>query len=388
MLFEKLESLHTAQKKMLAKIKSFSGDDMETIPLSDGLDRILAVNVESEIDVPHYDRCAMDGYAVRSQMVRNASRTNPVLLEKDVQTLWVHTGDVLPDRFDAVVKAEDAEEIGKMVAVYRAVRKNENVGLRGEDIRAGELIAEKGKILRPHDLALLRSAGIDEIDVFRKPVVKVVPTGDELVTSKELLKPGKVIESNGLMVSAYITEWGGIPEITGIIPDDRQKIERVFHDVQKYDMIVVTGGTSVGKRDLLYDVLMDVGEVIFRGVALRPGKPTVFAVVDNTPVLGLPGFPTACVASSYLFLKPSLSKMLHRSDNASFNVRLTEKIHSKAGFTSFVRLHVDFEKMESVPVSSHGSGILSSVTRANAYTLVDENTEIVEENEVVRAFPL
>ncbi len=388
MLFEKLESLDKARKKMLAKIKQFNSKDRETVSLSEGLGRILALDVRSEVDVPHYDRCAMDGYAVKSWMVRDASRTNPVLLEKDIEALWVHTGDVLPDGFDAVVKAEDVEEMGKKVAIYRAVRKNENIGLRGEDIRVEEIIAEKGRVLRPHDLALLRSAGIEEVDVFRKPMIKVVPTGDELVTSKELLKSGKVIESNGLMISAYVQEWGGTAEKTGIIPDVREKIERIFDDTPRYDMIVVTGGTSVGKRDLLYDILMDAGEVIFRGVALRPGKPTVFAVVDGTPVLGLPGFPTACVASAYLFLKPSIFKILHRSDETSFNVRLLEKVHSRAGFTSFVRLNVDFERMEAIPVSSHGSGILSSVTRANAYTLIDENIEVVGENEVVKAFPL
>ena len=168
----------------------------------------------------------------------------------------------------------------------------------------------------------------------------------------------------------------------------REKIEEIFSNSERYDMIVTTGGTSVGKRDLLYQVVDGLGDVVFRGVALRPGKPTVFGLVNDTPVLGLPGFPSACVASAYLFLKPAILRMAGRDDGISFDVRITGKIYSKPGFTSFVRLKVDFETMNAEPVSSYGSGILSSVTRANAYTLVDENVEVVDENEIVRAYLL
>lgn len=388
MLFERLESLKTVKKKLLDRIEPFNNDDVKVIPIEKALGRVLATDVRSEIDIPHYSRCAMDGYAVKSEDVRGAGRTNPVLLKKESEATWVHTGDALPNGFDAVVKAEDTEEIGDSVAVYKAVRKYENVGLKGEDVKKGEVIAEKGRMLRPHDLALLRAAGVEEVEVFRKPRIKVVPTGDELVKPGEMLKPGKVFESNGLMISTYIHEWGGIGEKTDIIPDVREKIEEIFDEVDEYDMIVTTGGTSVGKRDILYEVLDSLGEVVFRGVALRPGKPTIFAIVNKTPVLGLPGFPSACVASAYLLLKPAIWKMLDRKDSVSFDVRLSGKIYSKAGFTSFVRLRVDFETMKAEPVSSYGSGVLSTVTQANAYTLVDENVEVVEENEIVKAYPL
>ncbi len=388
MLFDRLESLRSAQRKLLERIKPFGDGDIEVIPVENALGRILASDVFSEIDMPHYNRCAMDGYAVKSGMLRSAGRTNPILLKRETDAVWVHTGDSLPEGFDAVVKAEDTEEIGEVVAVYRSVRKYENVGLRGEDVSAGDVIAEKGKLLRPHDLALLRAAGIEKVEVFRKPRIKIVPTGDELVKPGGELKPGKVIESNGLMVSAYINEWGGYAEKTEIVPDVREKIEEIFSDSERYDMIVTTGGTSVGKRDLLYQVVDGLGDVVFRGVALRPGKPTVFGLVNDTPVLGLPGFPSACVASAYLFLKPAILRMAGRDDGISFDVRITGKIYSKPGFTSFVRLKVDFETMNAEPVSSYGSGILSSVTRANAYTLVDENVEVVDENEIVRAYLL
>ena len=384
-LFDRLESLESAQRKMLRMIKQFRNDDIETLPVDGALGRITASDVRSEIDIPHYNRCAMDGFAVKSENVRKAGRTNPVLLKKGMDAIWVHTGDELPEGFDAVVKAEDTEEIGDSIAVYRAVRRHENVGLKGEDVKTGEVIAEKGRMLKPHDLALLTSAGITEVEVFRKPKIKVIPTGSELVRNGESLKPGKVFESNGLMISAYIEEWGGVSYKTDIIPDIREKIEDAFRDIDGYDMVVTTGGTSVGRRDLIFEVLDSLGEIVFRGVALRPGKPTIFAMVDQVPILSLPGFPSACVASAYLFLKPAIFRMLWRDDDVVLNVRVTENIYSKPGFTSFVRLNVDFQNMTAKPISSYGSGILSSVTQANAYTLVEDNVEVVEENEIVKA---
>lgn len=388
MLFESLMSVKEAQKKMLEKIREFGEGDAEVLNLESAHLRVLAEDLRSQIDIPHYNRAAMDGFAVRSEEVKQAGRTNPVMLEKGKNALWVHTGDSVPDGFDAVVKLEDTEEVEDYVLVYKAVRKYENVGLKGEDVKAGEILAERGTLLRAHHLALFRSAGIESVKVFRKPKILVVPTGDELVKPGEKLLPGKVYESNGIMVSSYLKEWGADVHTAEIISDDENAIERVFENIQNYDMVVTTGGTSVGKRDLIYRILDRMGDVVFRGIALRPGKPTIFAIVDGVPVLALPGFPAACVASAYLFLKPAVRKMLSMGDEPTFHVELAESVYSKAGFTSFVRLRVDFDKMIAYPLSSYGSGILSSVARANAYTIIDENVETVEKGEIVKAFLL
>ena len=150
--------------------------------------------------------------------------------------------------------------------------------------------------------------------------------------------------------------------------------------------MITLGGTSVGKRDYMYKVLDEIGEVLFRGVALRPGKPTIAALVNEKPVLALPGFPAACFASAYLFLKPAVEKMLGMKGEEGFKVVLEDKIYSKVGFTSFVRLKVSFPEMKAKVISSYGSGILSSITKANAYTLVEENVEVVEKGEAVVAY--
>lgn len=388
MLFESLTSVEDARRLLLERIRVFDGGDAETVPLSKAHMRVLAEDVTSEIDIPHYNRAAMDGYAVRSEMVRAASRANPAILKVGEEARWVHTGDAVSAEFDAVVKVEDTEEFDGMIAVYKAVRKYENVGLAGEDVRQGDVIARKGEILRAHHLALLRSAGIEEVRVFRRPRALVIPTGDELVRPGERLVEGKVYESNGIMVSAYLREWGAEVDVADIVPDSRTAIEDALSEVKDYDIVVTTGGTSVGKRDMLFPVLSDLGEVLFRGIALRPGKPTIAAVIDSVPVLALPGFPAACVASAYLLLKPAVKSMLHVSGEMSFTARLSESVYSKAGFTSFVRLNVDFSTMTAQPISSYGSGILSSITKANGYTIIDENTEVVEAGEIVRVYPL
>lgn len=388
MLFENLTSVENARKLLLERVKEFGEREAETVPLEEAHLRVLAKDVTSEIDIPHYNRAAMDGYAVRSEDVRAASRTNPVILEIGRNAEWVHTGDAVHSKFDAVVKVEDTEEFDGRIAVYKAVRKYENVGLAGEDVKKGEIIARKGDVLRAHHLALLRSAGVEEVRVFRKPRALVVPTGDELVRPGEKLVEGKVYESNGIMISSYLREWGAEVEVADTVPDSREAIENALSDLSGYDIVVTTGGTSVGKRDLLFPVLQNLGEILFRGISLRPGKPTVAAVIGSTPVLSLPGFPAACVASAYLLLRPAVEKMLHLKSNFSFLAKLSESVYSKAGFTSFVRVKVDFATMTAHPISSYGSGMLSSITKANGYTIIDENTEVVEAGEMVRVYPL
>ena len=388
MLFETLMSVKTARKKFTEAVKKTFKPEAELVDLEKAHLRVLAEDLHSEIDIPHYNRAAMDGYAVRSQDVAMAGRNNPVVLRKGKEALWVHTGDSVPSGYDAVVKVEDTEDFGEYVAIYKSVGKLENMGIAGEDVRRGDVIVERGTLLRAHHLALIRSAGIEEIMVYRKPRILVVPTGDELLKPGEKLIEGKVYESNGIMVSSYLREWGADVDVSEIIPDNPSDIKRTLENAERYDMIVTTGGTSVGKRDVIYGVLKEIGELIFRGVSLRPGKPTVSAIVNEKPLLALPGFPAACVASAYTFLKPALKHVFNQNDEVSFNAILTEKIYSKPGFTSFVRLKVDYQSMEATPISSYGSGILTSVTKANCYTYVDEDIEFVERGEEIRVFPL
>ena len=388
-LFKELLSVDDARSVFLSRIKPFGESDAERIAISEALFRVAASDVASPTDIPHYDRAAMDGFAVVSEATKGASPSSPVLLKLgsfvDEETcMWVHTGDAMPEGSDAVVKAEDAEVVGDYVEIYKPVRKYENVGRRGEDVKRGDVLIRRGEIIRPAHAAMLRSAGIEEIEVFRKPRIFVLPTGDELLQPGEELKPGKVYESNGIMVSGYVRQWGGVAELHSLVGDDPDEIAAVVEGAEG-DLIVTTGGTSVGKRDYMLDVLSK-HQLLFRGIALRPGKPTLAGVVNGKPLLALPGFPTACVAAMHVLLKPAMEKMLSAALSVAIKVRLSGKVASKIGFTSFVRVKIDFETMTALPVATSGSGILSSVTAADGYILIPENVEGFERGEPVTAY--
>ena len=388
-LFKELLSVDEARKIFLDGIKPFEEKNIETVGLSDALFRVAASDVPSPIDIPHYDRAAMDGFAVLSKATEGASPSSPVLLKlgayvNEETCVWVHTGDAMPEGSDAVVKAEDAEPAGEYVEIFRQVRKYENVGRRGEDVKKGEVLVRKGEIIKPAHLAILRSAGVEQVEVFRRPRVSIIPTGDELLPPGHELIPGKVYESNAIMVSGYVRQWGGVPEIHPLVGDDPDEIENAMKGAEG-DLIVTTGGTSVGKRDYMLDVLSR-HRLLFRGISLRPGKPTLAGIVNGKPVLALPGFPAACVAAMHVLLKPAMEKMLSTKLGIAMKVRLSMKVASKVGFTSFVRVKIDFERMDATPISTSGSGILSSVTAADGYILVPDNVEGFERGELVTAY--
>jgi len=370
-----LISFEEARRLFLSRIRKFGMDDTEILPVEEAHLRVSAESVASPIDIPHYDRAKMDGYAVRSSATKGASRKTPVelLVGEEVSNstcVWVNTGDAMPEGSDAVVKVEDVVLDGDVVKIYRAVKPFENVERKGEKVGRGDIIVRKGDVLKAAHIALLRSAGVRKIGVFRKPRVLVVPTGDELIEPNDDLVAGKIFESNGLMISCYIREWGGEAVQSSIVRDDPVKIRKVLMS-KGFDLIVTTGGTSVGKRDHVYRILSDCGEVLFRGVALRPGKSAIAGVVESTPVLSMPGTPAACISLAHLFLKPAIYRMLNRGGEVSFEVKLEGKIISKTGYTDFVAVSVDFDTMAARPVSNGELGMVD----ANGYVLIPEEVK-------------
>jgi molybdopterin molybdotransferase len=375
-----------ALSRFLDLIK-FSG--VERVDVIKAHGRIVAENVISPIDVPHYNRAAMDGYAVISTSTVGASTNNPVILELSNRVsyetcVYVNTGEPLPEGADAVIKVEDTDQVGNMVEIYKPMRAWENVGKRGEDVSKGDVVIDRGKKLRASEIAMLKSLGIKKLSVARKPYVLVVPTGNELIQNGEL-KPGMVYESNGVMITAYLREWGAMPVLHEIVRDMPGKLEEVFKEnAEKFDLLVFTGGTSAGKRDRIAEVLDEVGEVIFRGVAIRPGKPTIAGYVNSTPVLCLPGFPAACAVSAYAFLRPAIMKMLGVTEDWT-RVRgvLTEKIPSKIGYRTYARVFMDFATMEVRPLMTSGASILSSMVKANGFVVIPERLEGYKKGDMV-----
>lgn len=371
----------------------------ETVPLSDAVGRVLATDVTAPQAVPHYKRAAMDGYAVRAEDTFGASDRSPAFLQTTDETVeasearQVHTGSELPDGADAVVMIEHVEEVGEEIEVFQAVGEEENVAPVGEDVSDGQHLYEQGTRLRASDLGLLKSVGLTAVTIFEQPTVSVIPTGEELVQADP--EPGEIIETNGLTVSQLVRQWGGVPTYNDIVTDDKDELAAAIRDATDHDIVVTTGGSSVGARDLLPEVVSELGEVLVHGVGIKPGHPVAFGVVEETPVLMLPGYPVSCFINAVQFLRPALTWTGGTTPEPFPGVRaaLTEKIYSEPGIRSFARVQLtarDGEtdepsrpQYEASSVRASGAGVLSSVSLSDGWVVVPENSEGIDEGETV-----
>jgi molybdopterin molybdotransferase len=387
--FKERTSLEEARRRLGDRLAAH--DRTETVPLSAAAGRVLAETVTAARSVPHYARAAMDGYAVRAEDTFGAGDRSPSVLRTasgDVspgEAVQVHTGSELPAGADAVVMVEHVEAVGDELEVFDAVARGENVAPVGEDVEAGERLYDAGHRLRPSDLGLLKSVGRRELDVRARPTVSVVPTGEELVESDP--DPGQVVETNALTVSRYVEAWGGEATYRDVVTDDADALRAAVERDTDHDVVVTTGGSSVGERDLIPDVVADLGEVVVHGVSIKPGHPVGVGVVEGTPVVMLPGYPVSCIVTAVQLLRPVMKRVGGMPD-APFparEARLEEKIHSEPGIRSFVRVRVEQRDGERVAtrVRASGAGVLSSVGMANGWVVVSEGREGVDAGETV-----
>jgi len=407
--FKDKTRLAAARQRLLDAVEPH--DRTEAVGLSSADGRALAESVAAVRDVPHYPRAAMDGYAVRAADTFGASDRSPEVLRRageagDVEAVppngavRVHTGSELPDGADSVVMIEQTEErearrasddangdAASDVEVFDAVAEGENVAPVGEDVAAGQHLYDAGHRLRPSDLGLLKSVGVDAVAVRERPSVAVIPTGEELVQSDP--DPGEVVETNGLTVSRYVERWGGSATYRDVVTDDREALRVAIQRDLTEDVVVTTGGSSVGERDLLPEVVADLGEILFHGVALKPGHPVAAGTVEGTPVLVLPGYPVACIVNAVQFLRPLLKTVGGLPDGAfpTTEARLDRKIRSEPGTRTFARVQVETggedELPAATPTRASGSGVLSSVALADGWVVVPEGREGIPEGETV-----
>ncbi|MEF8830244.1 MAG: gephyrin-like molybdotransferase Glp [Halobacteriales archaeon] len=364
---------------------------VDTVPLADADGRVIAESVTASRNVPDFPRAAMDGYAVRAEDTFGAAERSPVVLETveddpaPGQATWVHTGSPVAEAADAVVKVEYARELDGEIEVTDAVAAGENVSEVGEDLSAGQKLYDPGHRLRPSDLALLRSVEVESVEVYEPPEVAVVPTGEELVASDP--DPGEAIETNGIMVGSLAERWGATTTRHDVVTDDPETLSAALDDARSADVVVTTGGSSIGERDYLPSVVEDDGELLVHGVALKPGHPVALGALGETPVLMLPGYPVACIVNAWQFLRP----VVHRAagtapdEPASVRARLGRKIRSEPGVRSCVRVNVEREDGEVVaePVHESGASILSSVALSDGWVQVPEPVEGRDAGETV-----
>ncbi|MFC6799004.1 MULTISPECIES: gephyrin-like molybdotransferase Glp [unclassified Haladaptatus] len=361
------------------------------VPLEDADGRVLAEPITSNRNVPHYRRAAMDGFAVRAADTFGASDRSPNVLRVATgevapgSGVRVHTGSELPPGADAVVMVEHVDRVGDDLEVFDAVAEGENVAPEGEDVEAGQQLYDAGHRLRPSDLGLLKSTGVATVSVYEPPRVTVIPTGEELVEADP--KPGEVVETNGLTVSRLVERWGGDADYQEIVTDDETALREAVAGNLDADIVVTTGGSSVGERDLIPDVVADMGDVFVHGVALKPGHPVAMGVVEDTPIIMLPGYPVACIINAVQFLRPALkwAGRMPLEEFPTVEARLSRKIRSDVGDRTFVRVRLTDDESEPVatPTRASGSGVLSSVALADGWVEVPESSEGIAEGETV-----
>ncbi len=394
MMFRKIANADEAKEFFLRAIRPV--DEKEILPIANCEGRITAEDVNADADVPHYRRASMDGFAVRSSDTMGAGVNSPVILRlapsvENGTCARVHTGSPVPESSDAVVMLEDTVVHDDTVEVFSQIHPFKNVGEIGEDISKGELIISEGQVLRPCDIAVLASLGIENLNVFRRPMVAIIPTGEELVPrGKRKPVEGEVYETNGLMASLYIKKWGGIPKLFEIVTDDPEKIKKAIQSASNADMIIISGGTSVGRRDYVPAVVESLGALFTHGIGISPGKPTALGFVNMKPVICMPGYPVAGMVALYYFARPAFRKLAHIPDEPDRVVRavLSEKIPGRTGYKTFARVKLEkgtryqitpyFDSeiiQQAIPLATSGAGILSSVSKADGFVIIPENVE-------------
>lgn len=382
----------------------------ETVPLLAALGRVLAEPALAADDVPGFDRSTVDGYAVRAADTFGASEALPAMLNagppitmgadagaplRPGEARAVPTGGMLPQGADAVVMIEHCELPDNLtVLVNRPVAPGENVIRRGEDARAGAQVLPAGRRLRPGDLGLLAGVGLAEVRVRCRPRLAVISTGDEIVAPAERPGPGQVRDINSFALAAAVSAAGGEAELIGVIRDDAEAVRAALaRALAAADAVVISGGSSVGQRDVTPGVINSLGApgVIVHGVALRPGKPTILAVVQDKPVFGLPGHPVSALVTFDLFVRPVIRRLLGEAPAFAGTVRarIARNIASAAGREDYLRVALEQrpDGLWAVPLLGK-SGLISTLARADGLVCVALGRDGLVAGDEVEVLPL
>jgi molybdopterin molybdotransferase len=394
--FEKLVGVDEALAIFLKQLKPKKPKAIQ-IPVQTALKRVLAENFIAETDLPPFNRSAVDGYAVRAEDTFEASQFNPKILkitkgdkigEKEAKPLW--TGNPLPKGADAAIMLEHTKKLNDKIETWIPVTPGKNVSKKGEDVRKGEVAVKAGTRLHPHHLGLLAALGATHVNVTEKPRVAIISTGNELVELGQKPKPGQIVGVNHLILSSMCLELGAEPLDMGIVRDDFKEIREKFEEgIKKADVMITTGGTSVGYADLVPKTVNQIGSpgVVVHGIAIRPGMPTALAVLYGKPVFILSGNPVAAMIGFEVFARPVLLKLLgvESEPRPVVKAKITRRVAAALGRRVFLRVHVFEEDDELLadPIRIKGSGVLTTMTRANGYVIIPESREGLEKNELV-----
>jgi molybdopterin molybdotransferase len=346
-------------------------DRTETVDIDEAVGRVLAEKIVATQNTPPFNRSAMDGYAVKAADTSGAGREKPAVLKMvgelhagdapgvavgKGECIQIATGAMMPEGADAVVIVEDTDNDSGRIKIYKEAAPLSNVGVKGADIKAGETVLSPGIYLDAGKIGVIASQGIERVKVYEKPRVATV--------------------------ISVVKENGGIPVLPGIISDNPEDIRaKIAGALDKSDFIVISGGSSVGEKDLIAEVVGEKGTILFHGVQIKPGKPTMFALIEGKPVFGMPGHPTSCVLNSYLFVSPALRKMarLPQKRAEKVSATMTEKTSGDKVRVQFMTVRVDGDK--ATPVFRE-SGAITSIARADGYIEIPAGGQVEKGEQV------
>jgi len=416
-------TVEEALNKILSEVSVL---EKETVPIMDSLGQVLAEDVLSVLNVPPLDNSAMDGYAVRSADLKGAGEKSPKVLKvidtviaggiskKEVTpgtAIRIMTGAPIPKGADSVIPFESTDEEKRkkeapdkpilQVGIFEATKSGEHIRKAGEDVKRGATILTKGTVIRPGAIGLMASIGYGRVRVIRRPVVAILSTGNELSEIYEVLPEGKIYNSNSYSIGSLVKQYGGIPKLLGIALDNEKDLVSKLKQAQYADLLLTTGGVSMGDYDMVKDILARDGQMVFWKVKVKPGKPLAFGKMKGKtldgkektiPHVGLPGNATSCMVSFELFVRPAILKMMGKKklEKPSVKAIINESVVNDAGRRIYDRAITEKQDGQYVAklTGPQGSGILTSMALANSLVLIPEETAKVNKGDTVQALML
>jgi molybdenum cofactor synthesis domain-containing protein len=370
---------------------------VERVALHEAHGRVLARDVVATADVPPFSRAAMDGYAVRAADTAGASPATPAVLtwiekvftgQMPQQTVGqgqcteIATGAPMPPGADAVVMVEQTAADDTRIQIFAPAEPGQNIGRQGADIRNGQAVMQPGEVLNASRVGALAALGLAHVDVYAKPRVAILSTGNEIVDPGEPLQPGQIYDINRFTLAAVIEEHGGIASPHRTAADTIADLSRALDESFEDDVLVFSGGTSVGERDLILDALSQKGEVLFHGISVKPGKPTAFGLVHGKPFFGMPGYPSSCLSNAHILLVPALRRIARLPPHAvkTVTLPLARRVVSAKDRHQFYTVRV----VDGAAIPAYkASGDITSMSQADGYFEIASETAVVEQGDLV-----
>lgn len=404
--FLKIKESEEAKEIIQEKFDELYSPQSEIIDIADSYERITFSDIKSRIDFPPFDRSLKDGFAINAEDSYGVNEENPKRLkvidfleagsftDKTVEpgtTVEISTGAPVPDGANAVVMVEFANResdnpdlASDEVEILTSVTPSQDIGKKGSDVQAGQVILKKNKLLNPPKIGVIAAQGIDTVEVYKKPVVGVISTGNELLTNQEEIKPGKIYDVNSEMIKAGVESCGAEGRTLGIVKDVYDDLKaKITESLKECDILLCSGGTSAGVGDNIRQILDEIGTVYIHGITVQPGKPTILGVVDGKIVIGLPGNPVSAIVIFNVFVAPSIKKLagfVDEQPHKTIKGKLARRIHSPIGRMQYQLVRVEDGIV--YPIFKD-SGAIFSLASAAGYTKVSKQTEMVEEGEEV-----